>query len=316
MGIAIFNLSLSQSIATAVRELQIELFRLPAPRVLHHYTRSAETVKSIIERRELWATSVADQTDQFEISHAARLVERVTADIQKNAPSRFAVDVLQRLPFFMEERKRWIFIACFCDDGNSEKHWRDYGEYRITFSTPWTGSPSLRLGDPKSECWYQPVIYDERVQQKSVQRALRSIVRAISENTQGDNEGPWARAIVDSCARNTAQLLLGLGTGFKRSSYADEREWRIVCSPLLGSNNSAPSWIDENFKTNIARTPRAHVSLQITRQWGIFEPVMIPPVPIIDWSWNPHNVDRLAVENINEAFRSNGRPDLVRSLPA
>jgi hypothetical protein len=150
------------------------------------------------------------------------------------------------------------------------------------------------------------------VQQDAIERALRSIVRAISENTIGRNEGPWASAMVDSCARNTAQLLLGLAAGFKRSAYAGEREWRIVCAPRLGSNSSAPSALDEDFSINIKRAPRAHVSLQIAQPLRLFEPVMIPPVPFVDWASNPVHFDQSAVERINATLRSHGRRDLVK----
>lgn len=312
MDFAISNWNLSQTVAKSLKDIQVELFRRPAaPRFLHHYTKRVEIVESIVEKRELWATCIADQSDEFEISHAADLVLKSASALRRSEISEFARDVLTKLPFFMEERKRWMFIACFCDDHDSERHWRDYGDYRLTFPAPWTGVPALELSDTQAECWYQPVVYDEQAQQDAMDRALRSIAKAISENTRGRNEGPWAGAMVDSCARNTAQLLLGLAAGFKRSDYRWEREWRIVCAPRLGSNNSAPSLIDENFRPNIRPGFRVHVSLQISRPLRIFEPVMLPPVPFVDWAWSPY-VDSAAVERINTALRSHGRTDLVR----
>lgn len=147
----------------------------------------------------------------------------------------------------MEERKRWIFIACFCDDHDSALHWSEHGHYCLTFPAPWTEVPSLSLSDPNAECWHQRVLYDEQSQGRAIERALRAIVLAISKNTNGQDEGPWAKAMVDNCARNAAQLLLGLAVGFKRSSFNDEKEWRILCAPRLANNNSAPNWIDEHF---------------------------------------------------------------------
>jgi hypothetical protein len=147
VGLAISNMSLSLAVANSLREIQREVFRRPAPRSLHHYTKTAETVQSVAESRQLWATCIADQSDQFEISHAAHLVVRSASAIQRSETSDFSIDVLQRLPFFMEERKRWMFIACFCDDDDSEMHSRDYGDYRLTFPAPWTGGPSLKLPD-------------------------------------------------------------------------------------------------------------------------------------------------------------------------
>jgi hypothetical protein len=311
MGFAISNMSLMLSLAEALRKIQIELFSGPAPPCLHHYT-SAAALGSIIESRALWGTCIADQADQAEISQTAAMVTQFAERFSDLEETGFARNVLRRLPFFMEERKRWIFIACFCDDDDSALHWREYGDYRLTFPAPWIQTPSLALGDPQAECWYQRVIYDEALQRSAVERALRAIVTTISKNTNGRNEGPWAGAIVDDCARNAAQLLLGLAAGFKHSSYCGEREWRIVCSPRLGNNNSAPSWVDENFSVNIERTHRSHVLLQIPTQIAPFQPLPIPPVPLLTWTWNPNRYQAEEVEKINQALSSNRRNDLVR----
>jgi hypothetical protein len=227
--------------------------------------------------------------------------------------SGFARDVVQRLPHFMEERKKWMFIACFCADGNSDLHWSDYGRIRLTFPAPGGGMPWLRLNSTNVECWYQQVIYDEGFQQDSISQALRAVSHAISQNTRGQNEGPWASAMVDVCARNIAQLSLGLAAGFKRSSFSGEREWRIVCSPLLGRNNSAPNLLDENFGANIKRSPRAHVRLQIHQPQSLFFPVLTPPVPFVDWRCKPDLVNAEEIGAINSALLANGRSDLLRN---
>jgi hypothetical protein len=313
VSFSVSNLSLTRAIAESLREIQLELFHGAAPKFLHHYTNSSAIVESIVRSRSLWATCLADQSDQTEISHSSEMVVRLAEEIERSEVSEFSLNVLKRLPFFMEERKRWIFIACFCDDHDSGLHWRGYGDYRLTFPPPWTDMPSLALTDPQAECWYQRVVYDERLQRRAIERALRSISLAISQNTNGKNEGPWAQAMVDSCARNTAQLLLGLAVGFKRSSFWGEREWRIVCSPRLGINSSAPQWIDENFAVNIKRSPRPHVLLQIHSKRPLFSPLLNSPVPFLGWAWNPNRVDREAIGEINETLKSNNRNDLVRT---
>ncbi len=311
VNFSVSNLSLTLAIVESLRTIQLELFHGPAPQFLYHYTKSS-AIESIVQNRSLWATCIADQFDQTEISHTSEMVVRLVDEIQCSEISSFSLNVLKRLPFYMEERKQWIFIACFCDHHDSDLHWREYGDYRLTFPPPWTGMPALALSDPQFECWYQRVIYDERLQRGAIERALRSISLAISHNTSGINEGPWAQAMVDNCARNTAQLLLGLAVGFKRSKLRREREWRIVCAPRLGSNSSAPQWIDENFAVNIKRSPRPHVLLQIHLERHLFEPLLIPPVPFLGWTWNPNRLNREAVKEINEILISNHRPDLVR----
>jgi hypothetical protein len=310
---SVSNLSLTLAIDESLREIRRELFDGPPPQFLHHYTKYSSVVESIVRNRSLWATSIADQFDQTEISHASEIVVRLAEEIRCSEISEFSLNVLKRLPFFMEERKQWIFIACFCDHHDSDLHWREYGDYRLTFPPPWSGMPSLALSDPQAECWYQRVIYDERLQRDAIERALRSISLAISHNTSGQNEGPWAQAMVDSCARNTAQVLLRLAVGFKRSSFRGEKEWRIVCAPRLGSNSSAPRLVDENFAVNIKRSPRPHVLLQIHLERRLFEPLLIPPVPFLEWRGTPNRLNGKAIGEINEALRSNHRADLVRT---
>lgn len=311
MGIAVSNMSLNLAVAGSLCEIQHELFHGPAPQFLHHYTKFPAVVESIVRNRSLWATCIADQSDKTEISHASEMVAHLAKDLQYPEISEFSLSVLKRLPFFMEERKQWIFISCFCDDQDSDLHWHEYGDYCLTFPSPWAGMPSLTLSDPQAECWYQRVIYDERKQEDAMERALRSISLAISHNTSGRNEGPWAEAMVDSCARNTAQLLLGLAVGFKHSSFRGEREWRIICAPRLGINSSAPQWIDDNFAVNIKSFPRRHVLLQIHLPMRLFEPLPVPPVPFLRWAWNPNRLDSEAVGEINEALKANHRADLV-----
>lgn len=308
MSFHVSNMSLTLAVSEGLREIKVDLFRGPAPRQLHHYTK-APVVESIIADRALWGTCLADQADQTEVSHAAALVAQLAESLAVRSNS-FSRDVLRRLPFFMEERKRWIFIACFCDDDNSALHWSSYGDYCLTFPVPWTSIASLTLGDSQSECWYQRVVYDEKMQRQAIERALRVIVSALAQNTRGQNEGPWAGAMVDGCARNTAQLLLGIAVGFKRSGFRGEREWRIVCAPRLGNNNSAPDWVDEMFSANIKQSPRPHVLLQIPRPQRLFMPLLVPPVPFLGWTWNPNRYREDEVQRINSALISNHRGDL------
>ncbi len=185
-----------------------------------------------------------------------------------------------------------------------------YGNYCLTFSAPWTGAPSLSLLDTQAKCWYQRVIYDEKLQRNAIERALKAVVLEIELNTAGHNEGPWAESMVNSCAMNTAQLLLCLAVGFKRKSFERENEWRIVCAPRLGTNNSAPKSIDDNFKVNIKPLPRRHVALQIRRELILFQPLLIRPVPFLHCARNPSRCDLKELSSINNILRDNMRSDL------
>ena len=317
MSFSVHPVALSDTISNSLVPIRQGLFGGPKPLFLNHYT-SPSVVESIIENRCLWATSVAEQADKTEISHAASIVNDAAQQIASRCGCPFAWDVLQQLPHFMEERKSWIFIACFCDDSNSEPHWNNYGDCCLTFPTPWRSGASLGISSWQSECWYQRVVYDGTLQRRALEQALDSVVVAISEHTSGENKGSWANAMVSSCARNIAQLLLALAAGFKHESYAWEREWRIVCSPPLGTNSSAPAWLDENFETRIKRRAysKAHIELQFRNGLAISQPLLRPPIPFLNWALNPARYVSEKARRINHALDEAGRHDLTLRIRA
>src|ERR1700722_7590979 len=95
MGLAISNMSLTLSLAEALREIQTELFSGPAPKCLHHYTRAA-ALESIIVGRAIWGTCIADQADQTEISYTAAIVTQFAGCFSHLEGTDFARDVLSR----------------------------------------------------------------------------------------------------------------------------------------------------------------------------------------------------------------------------
>lgn len=309
-GFRVSNLGLSIAISDSLGRIARETFAGPYPAILHHYT-DAKAVESIIRSRSLWATCIEDQLDKSEVLHVCDLVLDSATRLFRTKIAGFAGDVLERLSHFMEERRHWIFIACFCDDSDSELHWKQYGSYCLTFNTPRPGTPALCLSDLQADCWYQRVIYDESLQRKTITEALRGIATALSQYTSGINEGPWGKMIVDMCAGHAAQLLLGIAVGFKRSVFERENEWRIVCAPRLGANTTAPKLLDENFSVNVKSTGgRRHVHLHVPSEGRMFQRISIPSVPFIRYSSGPYGTKTEEIERINQSLRENGRTDL------
>jgi hypothetical protein len=303
MGFHIHTQDLTQAVAAGIRDVCRDLFSGPAPKELHHYTRG-DVVRSIIETRSVWATCVDGHTaDKGEISHATALVAESAAEVSRSPISQFAADVLNRLPHFMEERRKWAFITCFCDDDESRTHFERFGPYRLTFAAPWMGGEFLGLEDSSAECWYQRVVYCEERQRAAVERALQSIVSAVSLHTGGDNRGPMASWMIDSCARIAGQLLLAMGLGFKPKRFDDEREWRVICCPRLGHNTSAPPFADENFATNVRNSTRRRVLLRVKGPWRIFEPVVMAPIPFLRWGCDLTRTSAVEASSIEALLR-------------
>jgi hypothetical protein len=307
MGFHVHTQDLTLAVASGIRDVCRDIFGGTAPKEIHHYTH-AYVVRSIIETRSVWATCIDGQAaDKGEVSHASALVAEAVAELSRSKIPSFAADVLHRLPHFMEERKRWVFITCFCDDDESTTHYARFGPYRLTFPAPWAEPETLDLQDSAADCWYQRVVYSGEKQRTAIGRALHAILSAVSLYTGGNNTGPMASWMVDSCARIAGQLLLGLGLGFKPERFEDEREWRIICCPRLGHNSSAPSQADENFAVHIKNSSRRHVLLKINRQWRIFQPVLMPPVPFRRWGVDPARSTPAETNAIEEIVRRHSR---------
>lgn len=276
---------------------------------LHHYT-SADTFEKIIEGRALWATCVADQKDDKEITYAAELLSLASRAILRSGATGLAGDIVERLPYFIEERKGFTFIACFCEEERSVRHFSEYGPYRLTFDGPGSNGPYLGTIIPKSKLWFQQVIYDAKKQQQALTASVAAVVDAVARCSDGRSEGGGPRWLTDSVARNAAQIILGMAIGFKRPLYKWERERRLVCCPRLGANSSSPKADDEEFLSLTKRVPRRHLELEVLREVKFFEPLLRRPVPIIAWESAQRGSDQ-TIAVIQRALIRNGRADLA-----
>jgi hypothetical protein len=309
MSFHVQQAALINDVAQAYKQIGSELYSGPAPESLHHYTHG-ERVCQIADSRSVWATCIADQKDQSEVSHAIELMRKLVEQEIKEGVSHFTREVLQRLAFYMEERRKWVFIACFCGNQQSDYLWKNYGEYCLTFPAPWMGSPSLTCLDVRADCWYCPVVYEQNSQEHAFRLAIRALTSSIKQFTSGDeiDPGSW---IAQSCAKNIAQLLLGLSLGFKKEEFRDEEEWRIICCPRLAANNSAPAIADENFQPHIKENINRHILLQIPREHRLFEPLLIPSVPFMHLSRKPDYLNDNETCSIRDTLRANNRLDLM-----
>jgi hypothetical protein len=307
MSFRIHHLGLIEELGMSIRQIGKSIYDGQAPSALHHYT-SLPTVESIINTRSVWATCLADQADQAELTHGIDWVQEAVGKLLRKGGPDFPALVLQQLKESMIERRQWTFIVCFCGDGNSDFHWDKYGQYCLTFPIPRDWRPTLRCSDPRAENWYQRVIYDHAVQRKTMLKSVQAVSDCIARHSAGTPEGPWIKWMAKDCARNAAQLLLSIAVGFKHKKYAKEKEWRLVYYPNLALNNSAPNIADENFKVSIKESPRRHLALQIPPDMRLFQPLLRPQVPFIGVRQSPlhRNTDeRLRIERVlSENFRS------------
>ena len=310
MSFHIHSLGLNEAINDAVRQIGKRLYDGAAPQSLYHYTR-AETVASIINSRCLWATCLAEQTDQSELLHAISIIRDASQELIQSGVSELTADVLRQIPVLMEERRRWFFIACFCGEHSSPHHHSTYGTYCLCFTAPWTSSSFLAIQTSAADFWYQRVIYDETVQRRAMLDGLVAIADALRSYTAGVNEGPWMGMMSCNCARIAAEQLLAIAIGFKHRKFTPDEEWRIVCCPHRNPLSSAPDMADQLFSVAIRSDVRKHVDLIILRELNLFEPLLIPPVPFVQIFPNYGASTATELEMIRESLRNNGRGELL-----
>jgi len=232
------------------------------------------------------------------------LVQEEIANARRSGISHFTDAALSKLAHMARRRTRYTFVACFCANPASEFHWKNYGEYCLTFDTDLRREPLLRTYTSRVSLQYHRIIYDERHQRDAVRTAIANVVASLDRNTTG--LGPWTPWNVGFLARIASELLIDLIVSFKRPEYAADAEWRLVVRPNLALCSSAPASEDEAFELLVrAEKLKRYVELCGQRNTAFFPMMLRPPVPFSAVVESPYIADpqsssallRVLVEN-------------------
>ena len=192
------------------------------PTMLYHYT-GVGGLLSIIETKQLWATSAPFLNDQTEVLHTLLLLKRIisqrdetneTAGVAHDVADRFMLFVVDNFYTFLE-----VYLVCFCTSPDLLSQWRGYGQaggYAIGFSTE----------DLSELSFLQKVNYDP-VSQSAILQEIARGWRAIFHNATGSDV---AAAV---CHPRRVQLSFAMAlsravTTFKNKAFNEEKEWRLV----------------------------------------------------------------------------------------
>lgn len=166
----------------------------PLKGALYHYS-TADGLKGIIEKNELWASSAYFLNDSTEITYGCGLVAEVLGNwILKNPrpETSLALDFAQKLrQWFGEELLKGnviepIYLACFCEDDNLLSQWRTYGQsggYSLGFAVP---APDLATGQgfkPEPNIYTSKWVKVEYDRSEQVKRCSALIDRRIEIGT-------------------------------------------------------------------------------------------------------------------------------------
>ena len=115
----------------------------PAPKELYHYT-TASGLQGILESNTLWATNAYYVNDSSEVEYGGTVLSEVLKEWEKKTEKTYdrlwalgAVHgLIEDYPERRGQRRKRIYVTCFCEDGNLLSQWRTYGQaggYAIAF---------------------------------------------------------------------------------------------------------------------------------------------------------------------------------------
>ncbi len=198
------------------------------PTRLYHYT-TAEGVRGILESQTLWATDPRYLNDTTELSHANAIIAKVAAEllveygsgIQQtylNAASLDLLDVFNKM--------FGTYVVCFCTESDLLSQWRAYAASRPGYAVGFDSHALQRSGSVQR---LRPVTYDEADQKSLVREALAFYADGLERFDHGSHVRDFA---VTAALDDTAQVLFECVFCFKHPGFAEEKEWRLVHTPL------------------------------------------------------------------------------------
>ena len=218
---------------------------LPPKGKLFHYT-TAEGLKGIIEKNELWATSAYFLNDSTEIAYGYSLLKEVLDDwISKNPRPEDSLALgiardFQRsfgLDFLNMGVVQPIYLACFCEEDNLLSQWRTYGQsggYSVGFRVP---APDLLSGQgfkPEPNTFtskWVKVDYDRNEQVKKCRAVVDSLLAIFDDSKTAQAVATIGTHPLSGYAvlrRIIADILMEEIAGFKNQAFEVEKEWRVV----------------------------------------------------------------------------------------
>lgn len=239
------------------------------PEVLYHYT-TASVLQSIVEKRRIWASSVAFLNDSTEVLHAVR---RAAKRWEKKYGNKY-----NRVVEVAEDWIGGVFVCSFSEDRDDLAQWRAYGRQSgvcIGFhaSALQAAVPTdYLIEEPIQMCEYDDSVMDMRLDE------LGEFMAELSEEDLKRDDLP------DTFGED----LLALAARFKSSGFKSEHEWRAVLHRFAWKDGSLAAGM------HISRgllVPHLEIPFNNEDRW--IESVTVGPAPSPD----------LAVTGVRELMR-------------
>ena len=240
-------------------------------KLVYHYC-SQHSFKAIIESKSLWLTNTSTMNDTMEgVWYKNILIDELGKNIIKGENEQFINNVYNTVVHNLTNK----FICCFSEYGDILSQWRAYADdgrgFAIGFSVEKAKllqkiPITMAVYDNKHSIGIAPVIYDKKTQEMLISNQVREMTKNVSLSPE------------------KTLLLSQYSTIFKNPAFSEEKEWRIIHTPLItyDKNNSFDAHgkiSDVNF-----RLSKFGVSPYFT--WSFNE---LDPLPIEEIMFGPQN---------------------------
>lgn len=283
-----------------------------SPLMLWHYT-TADGFYGIIREHSFRATDIYYFNDSSEVHYACELIVQALSQLTNKEPNpslQVITPLWQEFSRFATGEKEFPFrmcAVCFCESGDLLSQWRGYGALGGGYALGFRTSDLLDFVSGVEGIWAMlPVLYDPREQRDLIQDTVNSACGTLNQNLEqrsvksGNQE--QSIELAETVVENLTARLLQYVAAFKRSSFREEKEWRIADIDLLDLPQNTPLQF---------RVRQGIIVPYRQLQLGNAEDEKSPRLPLSIVMKGP-TLDRpLAVRSLRDVLRSHGYGDDV-----
>lgn len=192
--------------------------------LLYHYT-DRIGMHGILTSKELHLSDYQYMNDQSEFKHGLiisqnTILKKIVSELEEN---RDRPEFLNRLNGWIKEFKSpdfviYIFITCFCENGDLLSQWKGYSSFGEGYSIGLNKNDLLSFCNQNENHLFSKVIYLD----KDKDDITRILLEKMKEYADEDP------STLISIAKLTIEIFILLAFFFKSNHFAEENEWRLV----------------------------------------------------------------------------------------
>lgn len=217
-------------------------FACEPPEVLYHYT-DLTGANGIITSKSIRLTKIQYLNDESELKYGINLyrsaVDNISQRMLDSERKEFLKTSAEQLDSFIHTN---ICVASFCEDGNLLSQWRAYGGSRSGLAFGFS-IESLKkiLSAGSMNLW--KCVYDPESQNEIIHNLIEHLLRSYDTIEEYRKSCEDWRRVKQSLMTFFNTTFLRIAPILKNSHFREEREWRIVTTPLDCRNNSYSAYV-------------------------------------------------------------------------